>query len=178
MRAMYRFYSVFIGFSTRALFIIQDPVQDPVQHAVAMASSLLQSVALFQCHRPAHPPPPSLLWPEHFWRLLVICFVEHLAYQGLSDDLFEVGGSYYKESACNAGDLGPIPWRREWLFTPVFLPGESHGQRSLAGYSPWGHKESDVTWATNTFTEMRSLRYMMSHISGGGTDHFWYDDIC
>jgi len=33
-----------------------------------------------------------------------------------------------------------IPWRREWLPTPVFLPGESHGQRSLAGYSPWGHK--------------------------------------
>ena len=35
--------------------------------------------------------------------------------------------------------------RREWLPTPVFLPGESHGQRSLAGYSPWGHKESDTT---------------------------------
>ena len=33
-----------------------------------------------------------------------------------------------------------IPWRREWLPTPVFLPGESHGQRSLAGYSPWGLK--------------------------------------
>ena len=38
-----------------------------------------------------------------------------------------------------------IPWRREWLPTPVFLPGESHGQRSLAGYSPSGHKESDTT---------------------------------
>ena len=33
----------------------------------------------------------------------------------------------------------------EWLLTPVFLPGESHEQRSLAGYSPWGHKESDTT---------------------------------
>ena len=33
-----------------------------------------------------------------------------------------------------------IPWRREWLPTPVFSPGESHGQRSLAGYSPWGRK--------------------------------------
>ena len=31
-----------------------------------------------------------------------------------------------------------IPWRREWPPTPVFLPGESHGQRSLAGYCPWG----------------------------------------
>jgi len=36
-----------------------------------------------------------------------------------------------KESACNAGDLGLIPWRREWLPTPVFLLGESHGQRSI-----------------------------------------------
>ena len=38
-----------------------------------------------------------------------------------------------------------IPWKREWLPTAVFLPGESHGQWSLAGYSPQGHKESDST---------------------------------
>ena len=37
------------------------------------------------------------------------------------------------------------PWRREWQSMPVFLPGESHGQRSLAGHSPWGRKESDTT---------------------------------
>ena len=37
---------------------------------------------------------------------------------------------------------GKIPCRREGLLTPVFLPGESHGQRSLMGYSPWGHEES------------------------------------
>ena len=36
--------------------------------------------------------------------------------------------------------IGKIPWRRKWQPTPVFLPEESHGQRSLAGYSPWGHK--------------------------------------
>ena len=41
--------------------------------------------------------------------------------------------------------VGKIPWRRERLPTPVFLPGESHGQRSLAGYSPQGRKESDTT---------------------------------
>ena len=41
-----------------------------------------------------------------------------------------------------------ILWRREWLPTPIFLLGESHGQRSLKGYSPWGHKESDETEAT------------------------------
>ena len=38
-----------------------------------------------------------------------------------------------------------IPWRRKWQPTPVFLPGKSHGQRSLIGYSPWGHKQSDTT---------------------------------
>ena len=38
-----------------------------------------------------------------------------------------------------------IPWRREWQPTPVFLPGECHGQRNLACYTPWGHKESDMT---------------------------------
>ena len=38
-----------------------------------------------------------------------------------------------------------IPWRREWLSSPVFLPGESHGQRSLVGYSPRGRKQLDMT---------------------------------
>ena len=37
-----------------------------------------------------------------------------------------------------------IPWRREWKSTPVFLPGKCHGQRRLAGYSPWGRKKSDM----------------------------------
>ena len=41
-----------------------------------------------------------------------------------------------------------IPWRRAWQPTPVFLPGESHGQRSLAGYGPQGHKELDTTEVT------------------------------
>ena len=55
------------------------------------------------------------------------------------------GGSDGKESACNAEDPGSItgvrkiPWRREWLLTPVFWPGEFHGL-----YSPWGHKELDT----------------------------------
>ena len=37
-----------------------------------------------------------------------------------------------------------IPWRRKWQLTPVFLPGEFHGERSLVGCSPWGHKELDT----------------------------------
>ena len=61
------------------------------------------------------------------------------------------GSSAGQESTSNAGDLGSVrgwgrsPWRREWHPTPVFLPGESRGQRSLVRYSPWGHKESDTT---------------------------------
>ena len=64
-------------------------------------------------------------------------------------------GQSGKESACNAGDaedLGSIPglgrsipWRRAWQPTPGFLPERFHGQRSLVGYSPWGHKELDTT---------------------------------
>jgi len=41
--------------------------------------------------------------------------------------------------------VGKTPWRREGLPTPVFWPGEFHGQRSLADYNPWGHKELDLT---------------------------------
>ena len=41
--------------------------------------------------------------------------------------------------------VGKIPWRRKWKPTPIFLPREFHGQRSLVGYSPPGHKESDTT---------------------------------
>ena len=44
-------------------------------------------------------------------------------------------------------------WRREWQTTPIFLPGEFHGQRSLEGCSPWGLKEADTTeWLTHTHT--------------------------
>ena len=60
------------------------------------------------------------------------------------------GGSDGKESACNAETLvqslgWEYPLEREWLPTPVFLPGESHGLRSLVGYSPWGCKELEKT---------------------------------
>ena len=62
-----------------------------------------------------------------------------------------------KNPPANAGkvrNMGSDPWvrkipqRKKWQPTPVFLPGESHGQRSLVGYSPWGHKVSDRTEAT------------------------------
>ena len=60
------------------------------------------------------------------------------------------GGSDGKESACSAGNPGSVPgsgrvhWRREWQPTPVFLPRE-FPERSLVGYSLWGHQESEMT---------------------------------
>ena len=51
--------------------------------------------------------------------------------------------------------LGRSPRRRKWHPTPVFLPGERHGQRSLEGHGPWSHKELDMTSATNTYTIKR-----------------------
>ena len=40
--------------------------------------------------------------------------------------------------------VGKIPWQRKWQPTPAFLPGESHGQSSLVGYNPYGHREADM----------------------------------
>ena len=55
------------------------------------------------------------------------------------------GGWVVMNPPAKVGDMGlisglKIPWRRNWQLTPVFLPGKSHGQRSLVGYSPWSHR--------------------------------------
>ena len=73
-------------------------------------------------------------------------------------------GSDGKESAYNAGDLnlipesGRFPREKEWLPTPAFFPGESHGQRSLVGYSPWDHKELDMAKRLNTSFSLAVFR--------------------
>ena len=76
------------------------------------------------------------------------------------------GGASGNQSACECKRcrrhgfhpwVGKVPWRRAWQPTPVFLPGESHAQRSLVGYSPRDHKWLDTTERTHThqrsFTE-------------------------
>ena len=80
------------------------------------------------------------------WRILVF-FLNRRGFPG---------GSVSKEPTCQCRRLrfdpwvGKIPWRRKWQPPPVFLPWESHGQRSLADYSPWGCKELDMTeWLSN-----------------------------
>ena len=65
-----------------------------------------------------------------------------------------LGGASGKDPACQCRRHRFYPWvgkslcSKKWQPTPVFLPGESHGQRSLVGYSPWGHTESDMTEET------------------------------
>ena len=54
-----------------------------------------------------------------------------------------------QETQVRSPGSGRFPWRKKWQLTSVLLPGESHGQRGLVGYSPWGCKESDMTeWLT------------------------------
>ena len=55
-----------------------------------------------------------------------------------------------------------IPWRKKWQPIPVFLLGEFHGPRSLAGYSPWGHKKSETTEYTHTHTHTHTLSLSLS----------------
>ena len=71
------------------------------------------------------------------------------------------GGSVGKDSAYNAGYTGEagsipwggeIPWRKAWQPTPVFLPGKSHGQRNLTGYSLWGRKRIEQDWESEHIT--------------------------
>ena len=60
--------------------------------------------------------------------------------------------------------VGKILWRRKWQLTPVFLPGESHGRRSLVGYSPRGHKRSDMT-------ERLQFQFQFQTMVGGNEDN-------
>ena len=92
-------------------------------------------------------------------------YLNYLISQGFS------GGTGCEEPTCqcrrpkNCGFdpwVGKISWRRKWQPIPVFLTGESHGQRSLAGHSPWGHTESDTTWHISSLTPMLCGRWQLS----------------
>ena len=52
-----------------------------------------------------------------------------------------------------------IPWMKAWQHMPVFLPGKFHDERSLAGYSPWDHKELVMTERLNTHVHMETQLY-------------------
>ena len=85
-------------------------------------------------------------------------------YIGLIVSLYTLGflgSSNGKQSACNAEDQGSIPWRRAWQPTPVFLPGESQGHRSLSGrLQSMGLHSVRHNWAINTFTLSLYIHYL------------------
>ena len=57
--------------------------------------------------------------------------------------------------------VGKIPWRWKWQPTLVFLPGEFHGQGSLAGYSPLGHKELDTAEHKDNGNKIQSTKILV-----------------
>ena len=63
---------------------------------------------------------------------------------------------------------GKIPWRRKWQPTPVFLPGDSHGRRSLAGYSLWGRRESDTTERISVFSSRQLIKKQRHYFADKG----------
>ena len=89
-----------------------------------------------------------------------------------------LGGSDGKESTCNADRPRPdswvekVLWRKEWQPTPVFLPGKSHGQRSLVRYSPWGRKELDTTeqLTLSLFLNVHGSYALQSHLKHSMND--------
>ena len=133
---------------------------DSCSSTVSISTCILSILPTSQ----THPPPPPQLPPCCYQmlqilptRLCVPLLRGHQSWALFWPVQVFSGGSSGKESLCQCRRhkrlgfdpwVGKIPWRRAWQPTPAFLPGEFHGQRSLVGYSPWSHKESDITEAT------------------------------
>ena len=86
----------------------------------------------------------TALLPSLILFFLLLLSLQHLSF------ILKFSSSDRKTSAYNVGDLDSIPGsgrslEKEMQPTPIFMPGKSHGPRSLVGYSPGGHKESDTT---------------------------------
>ena len=121
----------------------------------------------------------SVTWEAHSY--IYMCVYIYAIYSTIffSSPLLGFPGSASgKESTCQCRRhkrcrfdpwVGKVPWRKAWQPTPGYLPRESHRQRSLAGYSPWSHKESDMTEQLSThmfismeffaFPSFRMMRY-------------------
>ena len=94
---------------------------------------------------------PTRLGPSHTSRApCLLESLEHHPVLHMSNEGFPGGTCQFGRHKRRGFDscVRRIPWRNKWQPTPVFLPGESHGQRSLVGYGSWGHKELDTTNAT------------------------------
>ena len=93
----------------------------------------------------------DLLEVKYSWRVTVVVLLQfNLFFYNLKKKSTIIVTCFpvVKNLPANAGDArdtgsGRFPWRRKWQPNPVFLPGKFHGQRSLAGYNPWGCKDSN-----------------------------------
>ena len=98
------------------------------------------------------------------WLIIIVAY--------LTDNLF-YGISVVKNLPASLGDMGwldpwvqKIPWRRRWQLTPIFLPGKSHGQRSLAGYIVNGITKSQTglsDWAQHSMLRLEKLGICLTH---------------
>ena len=88
------------------------------------------------------------------------------------------GGFSSKESTCRRHGFDPwsrmIPWRRKWQPTSAFLPGKSHGQKSQAGYSPWGCKKSDTTKQLNNNNNPSTLCISLGNFFSMTLKSLWW----
>jgi len=114
-------------------------------HPILLLPSIFPSISVFSNESALH-----IKWPK-YWSFSISHFNE---YSGLISfridwfDLLAVQGtlkSLLQHDSYFQYHLLLSDFKSKWQFTPVFLLGKSHGQRSLAGCSPWGHKESDMT---------------------------------
>ena len=120
-------------------------------------------------------------------------YVPHLLYSfvcgylgcfRISDAVNSTAGASGKETDCRCRRckrrrfspwVGRMPWRRKRQPTLVFLPGKSHGQKSLAGYGPQGHKESEMTEATQHSEHWGACVFLNYSLWGKGTLlHYWW----
>ena len=119
----------------------------------------------------------STLWNSQVWRRAVRHSESPVPWNGSTDGVIKVESVELprrlsgQESTCQCRRCGfyprvrKIPWRRKWQPTPVFSPRKSHGQSSLAGHRPWGHKESDTTECLSAHAKQKahlSLSVMIS----------------
>ena len=104
---------------------------------------------------------------EHNWSNWACTYAWLIIYMGLLRWLSGKDSSFQ----CRRTDFNPqvryIPWRRKWQPTPIFLPGNSHRQRSLEGYSAWGHKRV----RHNLATKQQRTTYTWPYLA------FWNDSV-
>ena len=145
---------------------------NPAPSFITLRSTFIPS-AIDLCSKPPVPNSSDLLC------LLNSAFYRNRTSSILCLALGFPGGSDGKESACNAGDpgslpwVGKIPWRRELLPPPVFWPGKSHGQRSLAGYSSWGSQRVRHDWMTH-FVHLTWWFWDLATLVHVSVAHFFY----